>query len=373
MVTFGYFSMLDKFKALNLIPRGKPILLLDGGLGTTLEDEHQITFSATDTPTWSSHLLISSPDTLLRAHKSFVDVGVDIILTATYQASFDGFARTPRNGTAIRSTDHEKSGGYTRNEAKEIMRSAVSLARSAFGLRRGLVALSLGPYGATMIPSTEYTGTYCQDMERFLALEEWHTERLRAFEEHEKTWNEIDIVAFETLPRVDEIECVRGAVRLLTRPKPFWVSCVFPNEEDKLPDGSEVIDVVKSILGQAPFRSGATRNRPIPMGIGINCTKVQKIRSLIRKFEISAALMHLPLPYLLIYPNGANGLVYDTTTQNWIPEHHGASVLDWDEEVFNILKEVQERNQWAGVIVGGCCKTKPQDIARLREQLNEKK
>ena len=59
----------------------KPIMLLDGGLGTTLEDQYGVAFSA-DTPLWSSHLLISSPSTLKEAHMSFVKAGADIILTA---------------------------------------------------------------------------------------------------------------------------------------------------------------------------------------------------------------------------------------------------------------------------------------------------
>ena len=94
----------------------QPILLLDGGLGTTLEEEHGVQFSSA-TPLWSSHLLMSAPETLLEVQENFARAGADILLTATYQASFQGFRMTPqqpienhRNGFHIRA--QEKHGMY---------------------------------------------------------------------------------------------------------------------------------------------------------------------------------------------------------------------------------------------------------------------
>lgn len=43
----------------------------------------------------------------------------------------------------------------------------------------------------------------------------------------------------------------------------------------------------------------------------------------------------------------------------------------WDKEVFEIVQEVQKRDKWATIIVGGCCKTRPQDIARLSERIKQ--
>ena len=66
-----------------------PILVLDGGLGTTLEDEHKVKFS-TATPLWSSHLLVENVEILNTVQRDFANAGADIILTATYQASIQG-------------------------------------------------------------------------------------------------------------------------------------------------------------------------------------------------------------------------------------------------------------------------------------------
>jgi homocysteine S-methyltransferase len=350
------------------LSRHKSVLILDGGLGTTLEDECQITFSSTDTPTWSSHLLVSAPETLAKIHKSFVEVGADIILTATYQASFEGFSATRRHDAGSVAT--QGGSQYSQTEVKNIMQSAVPLARSAFGSKKGLVALSLGAYGATTIPSTEYTGKYPPNMQVLLSLELWHTERVMAFEQHQKTWDNIDLVAFETLPRLNEIESVRGAMRRLSKPKPFWISCVFPNDDQKLPDGSEVNNVVRAMLA---VPTASITSTPIPMGIGINCTKVQKLRLLIGCFEDAAASMNIQLPYLVIYPDGADNLTYDTTSQTWTPTKPATTLRDWHEEMFDIVQEVEDRDKWAGIIVGGCCKTKPQHIARLSKRVRESK
>lgn len=125
--------------------------------------------------------------------------------------------------------------------------------------------------------------------------------------------------------------------------KPFWISCVFPNEDERLPDGSQVVDVVKAMLGPAPLHSdGMGGLAAVPMGMGLNCTKVHKMRSLIIKFENAVSLMHLPLPHLVMYPDGANDCTYDTTSQKWIPHTDTATALLWEEDVFRILQGAQQ-------------------------------
>jgi homocysteine S-methyltransferase len=64
------------------------VLLLDGGLATELERRgHTIS----DDPLWSARLLHSDPQAILEAHKSFLESGADILITASYQASVGGF------------------------------------------------------------------------------------------------------------------------------------------------------------------------------------------------------------------------------------------------------------------------------------------
>jgi homocysteine S-methyltransferase len=324
----------------------EPILLLDGGLGTTLEDEHGIKFSS-ETPLWSSHLLVENVETLKRVQRDFADAGADIILTATYQGSFVGF----------KNTKVTSQGGIEEDEARRLMLSAVKIARDSFNGRAGLVALSLGAYGATMVPSTEYSGQYGSMTEQ--ELFDFHSKRLSCFV-NSPEWEEVDLVAIETLPRLDEVKATKKAVQR-SNDKPYWISCVFPNDDERLPDGTGVEELVSIMLqGERP-----------PFAIGINCTKVQKLPDLIRSFEDSAEAHNLALPRLVIYPDGAGSKVYDTTLQRWLGNAEDNS--PWEQQVYDIVKEVQGRGKWAGIIVGGCCKTTPKHIKKLKAKLKESK
>ena len=370
-----------------------PILLLDGGLGTTLElPPYNIEFSSS-TPLWSSHLLISSPDTLLDVQEDFVKAGADILTTATYQASFEGFATTltssadnpkPKYGVHGIAGESGAAGGtvnYNHHEgANELMLSAISISRKAFMTsslpsdRHQFVALSLGAYGACMSPSQEYTGRYePSKMLTVDCLTEWHAKRLSVFSSSPRAWTDVDFVAFETLPLRNEILAARSTMARCTTEadeKPWWVSCVFPNDDLSLPDGSTVAEVVEALLGSD------TGRLPKPWGIGINCTKVRRLDALIMEFE-SAVRSTIPdsqkWPWLVIYPDGSDGLVYNSQKQAWEAEKNAVEVdkRAWDEAVFDIVKRTRDRGNWAGIVVGGCCKTSPEDIARLRKRIDE--
>lgn len=322
----------------------KPILLLDGGLGTTLEDEHGVRFSSA-TPLWSSHLLVENVSTLESVQRDFAEAGSDILLTATYQTSFYGFQNTKTTS----------ENGIGRDEAEQYMLSGVKIARQAFNGRPGLVALSLGAYGATMVPSTEYSGKYGTMSEEDIF--HFHWERISIFVDSEE-WKDVDLVAVETLPRLDEIRAARRVMEQVTDKK-YWISCVFPNDDQRLPDGTEVAEVVRTML----------EGRRTPFAIGINCTKVHKLASLVRQFEEAAQKLDLKLPRLVMYPDGAGEKVYDTALQRWIGED--ISQQPWEREVCAIVHEVIKRDLWMGVIVGGCCKTTPRHIRELKNRLSE--
>jgi len=332
----------------------KEILLLDGGLGTTLEDHYGIKFDSS-TPLWSSHLLITDPDTLEKAQREFVKAGVDILLTPTYQASHDGFIKTEVDG--------EKVDFY--EEICQYLDLGVDISRHVFNNRPGLVALSLGAYGATMSPSQEYGGHY-GDMCNETRLEHWHVARIAMFW---ASWDKVDIIAFETIPRLEEVKAVRTAANVNRHEKvfkPYWVTCVFPNDDDMLPDGSSIEDVLKTLFEEKKWEDGITLRTP--WGVGINCTKVGKLQKLIQEFEAAARKLEIELPRLVIAPNGSNGQRYDSSTQTWVGDkvEEGA----WDERVWEVVEEVKRRQQWKGIVVGGCCKTGAADIAKLRNKID---
>ncbi len=319
--------------------RSTPILVLDGGLGTTLEDKYGVVFSGS-TPMWSSHLLVTDQPTLFAAQSAFVSAGADVILTATYQFSIDGFART---------RTPQWPDGISRNDIPHFLDDAVRIAEAATGRRsestatmkeesQARIALALGPYGACMSPSQEYTGAYDDEHDSVESLLAWHTERWRAVAEVDGLRDRIDYVAFETVPRVDEVIAIRQLlgssswVDFGPKRSRVWISCLFPGDGETLPDGTAVDQLVDSML------SGDV-SRVVPWGIGINCTRVSKLAYLVEKYEAAvAALVNSgrldEWPSLALYPDGTNGEVYNTTTGRWeiptgkaVPEVSGACPL----------------------------------------------
>src|SRR5450755_1022533 len=87
------------------------MMILDGALATELEargaDLHD--------PLWSAKILIEQPALIRAVHRDYFLAGADVATTATYQASFEGFARR----------------GIDASAAAALMRNAVDLARSA--------------------------------------------------------------------------------------------------------------------------------------------------------------------------------------------------------------------------------------------------
>lgn len=336
----------------------RAISILDGGLGTSLEQNYSVTFGP-DTPLWSSHLLVSDPSTLLRCQKDFGDIPVDVILTATYQVSLQGFANTK-----IAEFPH----GLDPSQVPRFLETAVQIAQEA--KQPGCaVALSIGPYGACMVPSQEFSGKYDAAHDSGDALLAWHRQRMQVFAGIKDVKQRVRYIALETVPRLDEVISMRRAISAvpgLSSGVPFWISCLFPNEDENTPDGSSPEAVIRAMLD--PSLAAA-----VPWGVGINCTKVWKLDSLLRRYE--AAVRNLlqeglveKWPALVLYPDGTNGEVYNTVTMQWeVPE--GTETEDripWETQLTEVVRATEARGEWPHIIVGGCCRARPSDIQRLR-------
>lgn len=337
---------------------GIKILLLDGGLGTTLaETPYKISYN-NKSPLWASHLLISSPETLASVHQEFALAGADILLTATYSASYEGFARTPRIDSGL-------SRHYDKHEATDFMRNAVNILVKAIsdpGVagRTPSVALSLGAYGAILSPSQEYSGIYPLAMAGEDALASWHKERMDIFRSDAEIWKKIDYVAFETVRSISEVRGIRKAAKGVN--KKWWISHVVPGEVHD----SDILGVVMALLE-------AEEMLEVPWGIGINCTAVNKIGPVEYQYRTAIKANFPRLVgkiWLILYPDGTRGEVYDTNTMTWVKMSEQEFDGPWEDQVTDVIRNAMESKVWKGIIVGGCCKTSPKDIKRLRSRMD---
>ncbi|KAI8144331.1 homocysteine S-methyltransferase 2-like protein [Fennellomyces sp. T-0311] len=300
-------------------------LILDGGLATELER----TFNKDLTGRlWSAHYLDQDPDAIKAVHRSYFEAGANVATTASYQASVRGFL----------------DAGYSRHEAIKLMRRSVQLAREArdeYG--QGLVALSMGCYGAVLANGAEYTGDYGENID-LDDLVTFHRERLEICLQEPG----IDFLLFETIPSFLEAQAIQQLVKDDPSLPPVAVSFSCRSNEH-ISDGTPM---------QAAVDTLADLNRVF--AIGVNCTKPKFIPSL-----LNILLNEKNKKTVLLYPDG--GEEWDAIARSWRSETKvptdvfGASMANWATQVGKAGQNI---------ILGGCCGTSPAHIRACRRALS---
>ena len=290
--------------------RRRGTIVLDGGLATELErsghDLHD--------PLWSARVLVEDPDAIRAVHEAYFAAGADVAISASYQATFEGFAGR----------------GIERDAAAGLMRRSVELAREAASGDR-MVAASVGPYGAMLGNGAEYTGDYDRDEDE---LVEFHVPRMEALAAAEP-----DLFAVETIPSIVEAAALVRALEKVPE-VPAWVSFSC-RDGTHICDGTPIDEAVRTVA-----------IAPTVVAVGINCTPPLHAESLV---ETVSATTDVPV---VCYPN--RGSFWDPMRKAWTdPPRQDARPalrpLDWKR---------------AGAsLIGGCCGTTPQDIAAAAEAL----
>ena len=282
------------------------VLVADGGLATELEARgHDLSDSM-----WSARLLMDAPQEIKAAHLAFLQAGAVIATTASYQASFDGFAAC----------------GLSRSDAARLMRLSVELARAACGEMadgvRRWVAASVGPYGAALADGSEYRGRYGLRIADLIA---WHRPRLEALAEASP-----DVLAIETVPDVDEAEALVTAIAGVG--VPAWLTYS--------------IDADRTRAGQPLAEAFAVaRDVAEVVAVGVNCCAPSDVPLAV---AIASQVTGKPV---IVYPNSGEG--WDARHRAWAGRPQD---MAW------------QPRQWvtAGArIVGGCCRVRPADIAQI--------
>jgi homocysteine S-methyltransferase len=272
-------------------------------------------------PLWSARVLIEAPELIRQVHLDYFRAGADIAITASYQATVEGFMRR----------------GLGREESLELLRRSVRLAveaREAFwgdpanrtGRSRPLVAASVGPYGAVLADGSEYRGDYGLSEAELM---DFHRPRMAALLDAGP-----DLLACETLPCFAE---ARALARLLAE---FPAACAWISFSAR--DGAHVCH------GESLTECAAWLDDwPQIAAVGINCTAPRHIPAL-----IAAARAATRKP-IVVYPN--SGEIWHPESRRW-------------EGVVTCADFAAEARVWhecGARLIGGCCRTTPDHIREI--------
>jgi len=232
------------------------VLVADGGLATELEARG----SDLSDSLWSARLLMDAPEQIKDAHLAFFRAGAVIATSASYQASFEGFAHR----------------GLDRRGAAELAGDG----------RVRWVAASVGPYGAALADGSEYRGRYGRSVRELAA---WHRPRLEVLAEAGP-----DLLALETVPDIDEAEALMAAVAGL--PVPAWLSYSIAAGRTRAGQSlSEAFAVAAGV--------------PEVVAVGVNCCAPADVPAAI------AAAREVTGKPVIVYPN--SGEEWDARRRAW--------------------------------------------------------
>ncbi|MEW1615966.1 MULTISPECIES: homocysteine S-methyltransferase [unclassified Streptomyces] len=288
---------------------GEGPVLLDGGLSNQLEAQGCDLSDAL----WSARLLADAPEQIEAAHLAYLRAGAQVLITASYQATFEGFGR--------HSLGPERTGALLAHSV-ELARRACGAARRADPRREVWVAASVGPYGAMLADGSEYRGRYGLTVRE---LERFHRPRVAALAEAGP-----DVLALETVPDLDEAEAL---VRVAEETGlPIWLSYSVAGGRTRAGQPLE-----------EAFAVAAGRERVV--AVGVNCCDPAEAEDAVRA---AVAVTGKPA---VVYPNSGEG--WDAAARGWT----GRSTFD-----------PARVRAWTGAgarLVGGCCRVGPGRIKEL--------
>lgn len=297
------------------------IIILDGALATELENRG----CDLNDSLWSAKVLMEQPELIQQVHLDYFNAGADVAITASYQATVEGFAQR----------------GLNKNQAIELIKKSVQIAKDAQdefwsdGKNRvnrnyPLIAGSVGPYGAFLADGSEYRGDY-QLTEK--ELMDFHRPRIKALIE-----SGVDLLACETIPCLIEAQAL---IKLLSESPQASAWLTFTAKDDEhISHGEKISNCAKWL-----------DSYPQVAAIGINCSSPLHIPSLIQEIKKNT---NKPI---IVYPN--SGEIYEPKTNTW----HGET----SHESFGLQsKDWVERG---ASIIGGCCRTTPEHIEEIKKTM----
>lgn len=310
---------------INEILKEHKIVILDGGLATEVQDKgYDLSGDL-----WSAQILLEAPEVIEDVHYDYFKAGADIGISASYQASVEGF----------------KKHGYDEKQAEEFIKLSVELVK---GARERLwaelsdeekkkrpypvIAGSVGPYAAFFANGSE-DRPYDESItkEDFI---NYHKPRIKWLIEAGA-----EILSVETLPSLAEAEAVLEILK--DYPDIYaWISFNAHSFEN-ISQGTSIEECARVLDG---YEQAAA--------IGVNCVPPKYVSKLIGHL---AANTSKPV---VVYPNA--GKKFDAQTKEWF-----SSDDEFDKQGLEFGEATREWNKLGASVIGGCCKTTPEDIKAI--------
>lgn len=294
------------------------LIVLDGALATELEARG----CDLNDSLWSAKVLMEQPELIRQVHLDYFNAGADVAITASYQATVEGFAQR----------------GLSKNQAIELIKKSVQIAKDArdefwsdeknqINRSYPLIAGSVGPYGAFLADGSEYRGDYQLTEQELI---DFHRPRIEALIEAG-----VDVLACETIPNFVEAQAL---IKLLSEfPQASAWFTFTAKDGEHISHGEKIADVAKWL-----------DSYPQVAAIGINCTSPLHIPSLIQEIKKNTSKP------IIVYPN--SGEFYVSVTNSW----HGET----SSESFGL-----QSKHWCelgATVIGGCCRTTPEHIKEVK-------
>lgn len=298
------------------------LLVIDGAMGTELE----VRGCNLNDKLWSAKVLVENPELIYQVHLDYFRVGADFVITSSYQASVAGFAR--------RGLDEQQSLALI-EKSVELAKQARSdfLAESKQPNKTLLIAGCVGPYATLLADGSEYRGDYQLSHDEYAAF---HRPRVQALINAG-----VDLLCFETIPSVSE---VLSQLKLLAEFPTMTAYFSFNlRDSERLCDGTPLTTFMEQVNSQ-----------PQVVAIGLNCIALDRVSASL------ATLRRLTDRPLLVYPN--SGEQYDPITKTWISRSDRLSLVDHIDEWLRL----------GAKMIGGCCRTGPEDIAKITAKLKQR-
>ncbi|WP_256107373.1 homocysteine S-methyltransferase [Streptomyces sp. ODS05-4] len=289
-----------------------PPLVLDGGLAHLLEAAgHDLSGGL-----WSARLLADRPEAVVAAHQAYYEAGACTVTTASYQATFEGFAR--------RSIGPDRTAELLARSV-ELARDAARRAEARTPGRALWVAASAGPYGAMLADGSEYRGRYGLGVGE---LERFHRPRLEVLAAARP-----DVLALETVPDADEGRALVRAVRGLG--VPAWLSYAVAGGRTR---AGQPLEEAFAVAAEAEEI----------VAVGVNCCAPEEVAPAV---AVAARVTGKPV---VAYPNSG--------------ERWDAGAAAWRGPATFTASRLTEWRRAGARLVGGCCRVGPEAVAALARE-----